>query len=92
MEEQNDLQLTQPNPSSSKSRVQVLLVDDTKVLLDLTTQVLQLMDFDVTSAYGAQKGLEALKANRFDIVLCDYQMTHMRETVGTALPRRNREL
>ena len=89
MEERDNLQSTPPNnPSSSKLQVQVLLIDDTKVLLDLTTQVLQLMDFDVTSAYGGKQGLEALKAKHFDIVLCDYQMTHMN---GVELTKHFRE-
>ena len=62
-------------PSGGPSRV--LLIDDTKVLLEMQALELQLEGFVVTQAYGAIAGLELLKTQKFDLTLCDYQMMEM---------------
>jgi len=66
----------------------VLLIDDTKLLLELLALELQGSGFEVTQAYGGKAGLEALRRLKFDICFCDFQMTGMD---GCELTRQFRE-
>lgn len=53
----------------------VLLIDDTKLLLELLALELQGQGFEVTQAYGAHAGLEALREKEYDVCFCDVQMS-----------------
>jgi len=55
----------------------VLLIDDTKLVLELLALELQGQGFDVTQAYGGNAGLEALRQHEFDVCFCDFQMSGM---------------
>lgn len=52
----------------------ILLIDDDIEITELLTELLSLEGFDITVAHNGQKGLEALEANHFDIVLLDVMM------------------
>ncbi|WPB77705.1 response regulator [Archangium violaceum] len=55
----------------------ILLVDDEPELLDLYTEVLELMDHRVLRAHDGREALEIAHAWRPDLVVTDWQMPRM---------------
>lgn len=55
----------------------ILVVDDEKVLLDLTSIILTAKGFDVLTAENGQEGLERIAKEQPDLVLLDYMMPGM---------------
>jgi len=66
-----------PGRAENPQRPSILLIDDTRALLDLHALSLEEEGYKVTRAYGPVEGLEALKSNRFTLCLCDVQMIGM---------------
>lgn len=58
-------------------RGRVLIVDDEKVILDLTAIILKNRGYQVFTALSAQEGLEAIAKERPELVLLDYMMPNM---------------
>ncbi len=55
-------------------KIQVLVVDDDKLLRKLVTEQLSRSDFDASSAGTAEEALNALRERDFDVVLLDVMM------------------
>ncbi|WP_375768889.1 response regulator [Archangium gephyra] len=55
----------------------ILLVDDEPELLDLYTEVLELMDHRVLRAHDGREALEIAQERRPDLVVTDWQMPRM---------------
>ncbi len=66
------MSITQKQP-----RGRVLIIDDEKVILDLTAIILKNRGYQVFTALSAQQGLEAIEAERPQLVLLDYMMPNM---------------
>jgi len=60
-----------------QSRGRVLIVDDEKVILDLTAIILKNRGYQVFTALSAQEGLDAIERERPELVLLDYMMPNM---------------
>jgi CheY-like chemotaxis protein len=60
-----------------KARLKVLVVDDEAALLLTISANLELEGFDVVEAGGAERALELLRKERFDLVLSDIRMPGM---------------
>ncbi|HJV67129.1 MAG TPA: response regulator [Geomonas sp.] len=58
-------------------RGRVLIVDDEKVILDLTAIILKNRGFQVFTALSAQDGFEIIEKERPELVLLDYMMPNM---------------
>lgn len=58
-------------------RGRVLIVDDEKVILDLTGIILRNRGYQVYTALSAQEGLETIERERPELVLLDYMMPNM---------------
>ena len=58
-------------------RGRVLIVDDEKVILDLTAIILKNRGYQVSTALSAQEGLDAIERERPELVLLDYMMPNM---------------
>lgn len=58
-------------------RGRVLIVDDEKVILDLTAIILKNRGYQVYTALGAQDGLETIEKERPELVLLDYMMPNI---------------
>jgi len=58
-------------------RGRVLIVDDEKVILDLTAIILKNRGYQVFTALSAQEGLDAIERERPELVLLDYMMPNM---------------
>lgn len=71
------------------TRLNVLVVDDEKVVRDSIIQWLGLLDFDVTDAPDAEKGLAAAERLKPDVVLTDVKMPRI---TGLELMRSIRRL
>lgn len=55
----------------------VLVVDDDKVILNLTTQTLSEVGIEVTAVSSPHEAIEIAKNNKFDMALVDYRMPGM---------------
>ena len=55
----------------------ILVVDDEKVILDLTSIILTAKGYDVRTAENGQEGLERIAKEQPDLVLLDYMMPGM---------------
>ncbi|ACH38680.1 response receiver histidine kinase [Citrifermentans bemidjiense Bem] len=58
-------------------RGRVLIVDDEKVILDLTAIILKNRGYQVFTALSALEGLEVIEKERPELVLLDYMMPNM---------------
>jgi signal transduction histidine kinase len=58
-------------------RGRVLIVDDEKVILDLTAIILKNRGYQVFTALSAQEGLASIEKERPELVLLDYMMPNM---------------
>jgi signal transduction histidine kinase len=63
--------------SEKQPRGRVLIVDDEKVILDLTAIILKNRGYEVSTALSAQAGLAAIENERPELVLLDYMMPNM---------------
>jgi CheY-like chemotaxis protein len=55
----------------------ILVVDDNKVLRIVVSEMLSMLDYEVSSADSGENGLSIFLKNKFDIVLSDYEMPGM---------------
>ncbi len=55
----------------------VLVVDDEKIILDLTSMILRSRGYHVLTAQGAREGLQVVERERPSVVLLDYMMPVM---------------
>ena len=58
-------------------KAKVLIVDDTKLNLMITKELLQPLRMDIDLANSGEKAIEKIRENRYDIVLMDYMMPYM---------------
>jgi CheY-like chemotaxis protein len=54
--------------------VRVLVVDDAQVVLEVVTEILQLVGASVTAVRSAEAALTALQSERPDVLLSDISM------------------
>ena len=57
--------------------LKILVVDDNEEFCRNVTDILELRDYEVMSAYDGFKGLELVKENSYDLVLMDVKMPVM---------------
>jgi two-component system NtrC family sensor kinase len=55
----------------------ILFIDDDEELLSSFSDLLTAKGFDMTTAADGDKGLEALRKDTFDVILCDLMMPNM---------------
>ena len=55
----------------------IFIIDDDMDMCQLLTNFLKRKGFTASSASSGKKGLEAVKENRFDLVLCDFRLGDM---------------
>ncbi|QWV91920.1 response regulator [Geomonas oryzisoli] len=63
--------------TEKEPRGRVLIVDDEKVILDLTGIILKNRGYEVFTALSAQEGLATIEVERPELVLLDYMMPNM---------------
>lgn len=63
--------------TSTKKNAKILLIDDDEFLLDSMKQMLDFEYSDVIAVGSAEKGIEILKTNKFDLCVTDYKMGGM---------------
>jgi len=63
--------------AEKQSRGRVLIVDDEKVILDLTAIILKNRGYQVSTALNAREGLAAVESEHPELVLLDYMMPDM---------------
>jgi len=63
--------------SEKQPRGRVLIIDDEKVILDLTAIILKNRGYQVYTALNARDGLETIDRERPELVLLDYMMPNM---------------
>src|SRR5690242_14882812 len=63
--------------SEKKARGRILIVDDEKVILDLTAIILKNRGYQVYTALNAREGLASIESERPELVLLDYMMPDM---------------
>ena len=61
----------------AKRNASILVVEDDAAMRDLLTEELGDAGFEVEAAAGASAGLEAARANRFDLIITDLRMPEM---------------
>ena len=66
-----------PDPSSSRSKVNILVVEDDQFLSSLATSQLTKAGYTVTAAFDGEWGLKAVKEKKPDLVLLDIIMPVM---------------
>jgi adenylate cyclase len=67
----------QPASASPTAPGRLLIIDDNKVMRLLLTRGLEQQGHSVATAENGRRGLEILRAERFDLVLLDIQMPEM---------------
>ncbi|MFT3979486.1 MAG: sigma-54 dependent transcriptional regulator [Ferruginibacter sp.] len=55
----------------------ILIIDDDMDMCQLLSNFLKRKGFEAASAASGKKGLEAMKANQYDLVLCDFRLGDM---------------
>lgn len=63
--------------SSTRLRRRILIVDDDRNILQMLDRMLSMRDFSVSTAENAEKAMENLKSDLFQIVLTDMNMPGM---------------
>ena len=61
-------------PAAESKLPHILLIDDTQSVLQLAAMMLRQEMYTVTTVGGPNEGLDAMKAQIYDLVLCDYRM------------------
>lgn len=64
-------------PKNSRGRIQVLVVDDERLITDTICAILNEHGFEAVAAYSGAEALTAARARRPDIVLTDVLMPRM---------------
>jgi PleD family two-component response regulator len=64
----------------------ILLVDDDQQLAESLQWILADESFVVDVAHDGDEAMLKVSANRYDAVVCDIMMPHMRGTISTAKP------
>ncbi len=86
-------------PEMTATKLKFLIIDDEKNILKMMELYFEDSSVDVTTANTAQKGLQAICNDNYDVVLCDFSMddmngmqlseavkAHARETGRTKVP------
>jgi PAS domain S-box-containing protein len=71
---------SRPQPESqdlSSTRIKFLVIDDEKNILKMMELYFEDSSIELTTANTAQKGLQAICNEHFDVVLCDFSMDDM---------------
>jgi len=55
----------------------ILIIDDSKVMRDIASDMLQLLDLHVLTATNGEEGVAVFRQNGVDLVLLDMNMPHM---------------
>jgi CheY-like chemotaxis protein len=70
--------MSNPTPKVAKSgNGKILLVEDDPMVVRMYERKLKLDGFNINTAFNGEKGLEELKKDRPDIILCDIMMPKM---------------
>jgi len=72
-----DSQKLASSPAEPSWKNQALVIDDSLVIRKGLSRLLSKNGYHVVTAENGQQGLEAMKANMFDFVLCDFLMPVM---------------
>ena len=59
------------------TKTRVLVADDDRTLADVIRFCFARENFDVTVAYDGKAALQRAQQERFEIILCDYQMPYL---------------
>lgn len=54
--------------------IKILIIDDEKAIVDILKRRFERMNFLVITAYDGLKGIETLRREKVDIVVCDIKM------------------
>ena len=65
------------NKNNKKNNKKLLVIDDEEHMRHMLSVLLQRENFQVSLASNGQQGLESIRRNQFDIVLCDIKMPEM---------------
>jgi PAS domain S-box-containing protein len=71
---------SRPQPAAqdmSADKIKFLVIDDEKNILKMMELYFEDSTIELTTANTAQKGLQAISASRYDVVLCDFSMDGM---------------
>jgi len=70
--------MSNPTPKAAKSgNGKILLVEDDPMVVRMYERKLKFDGFNIITAFNGEKGLEELKKDRPDIILCDIMMPKM---------------
>ena len=75
--EQNQCQTEPTTQNVSEAKIKFLVIDDEKNILKMMELYFEDSPVELTTANTAQKGLQAMCSEDFDVVLCDYSMDDM---------------
>jgi PAS domain S-box-containing protein len=64
-------------PDLSATKLKFLIIDDEKNILKMMELYFEDSSIELTTANTAQKGLQAIREDHYDAVLCDLSMDHM---------------
>ena len=71
---------SRPQPARrdlSAAKIKFLIIDDEKNILKMMELYFEDSPIELTTANTAQKGLQAIRDDHYDVVLCDYSMDQM---------------
>jgi len=66
-----------PAPSASSRRQKILVVDDEQFMVHTLAKILEVLGYDVVSAFGGREAYEKFVAERVDLVVSDVHMPDM---------------
>ena len=61
----------------AETKIKFLVIDDEKNILKMMELYFEDSSIELTTANTAQKGLEAIRNDNYDVILCDFSMDHM---------------
>ena len=65
------------NPFNELKKVKTLLVDDDEFIRDLLKMAFTTKGCSMRAAESAEEGLQTIKAEQFDIIICDFRLPGM---------------
>jgi DNA-binding NtrC family response regulator len=74
---ESDQRLTSAGDKSESKSLRVLVVDDERLSRHTSASQLRSAGFESRAVENAERALEALRAERWDVVLCDLRMPGM---------------